>query len=363
MQTLVEVMVEEKQLVQCACSVRKVVGNLKNPRGLHLLPDGTLLVAEAGTGSGDGRVLRLHPKARYFEPGDMMVDGLPSVNVLPDVKREEIVGISALDVVNDVVVMLVSDLLAGVARLVELGPISVQTLLELPGPVNDFVYYGLTGAYYVVRPNQDDVCEIRPTAKPRPLTSFSKLSDGQDAVPCAICFDEWSNKLLVTLLSGEVDPDRKEGELHPISTTGIGFLNRAGGVFTLDPITGDVNAHVLGLTIPTDTLVHKHHLFVIEGCTGFLEPLLLDAHFHELRHGGFRRFSGRLIHLNRKTGQVSLLADKLDLPSNLLLSDDGQLLVSQGAGIVGRPIPGPNGEATSLEGFISVIDVSSLLCE
>ncbi len=58
---------------------------------------------------------------------------------------------------------------------------------------------------------------------------------------------------------------------------------------------------------------------------------------------------------------ASILAEQLDLPSNLLMTDNHKLLVSQGAGTIGRPIPGPDGQPVALEGFISEIDVRPLL--
>ena len=79
---------------------------------------------------------------------------------------------------------------------------------------------------------------------------------------------------------------------------------------------------------------------------------LLLPHWHgEPRHGGFTRFSGRLLHCNLQTEQVTVLAQGLDTPSNLCLVRDG-VLVSEGMGLLGRALPTPEGEVVQLGGRV-----------
>jgi hypothetical protein len=71
-------------------------------------------------------------------------------------------------------------------------------------------------------------------------------------------------------------------------------------------------------------------------------------------HGGFKRFSGRLLRIERSRGTVQVIAEKLDAPTNMILSD-GALYVAQGMGTPGRSIPGPDGQPVLLTGFIERI--------
>ena len=69
-----------------------LAGGLTNPRSLALLPDGRLIVAEAGTGRDDGRLLRVGPGGV-----EVVADRLPSYTYTPS----EIVGPSGPVVVGD----------------------------------------------------------------------------------------------------------------------------------------------------------------------------------------------------------------------------------------------------------------------
>jgi hypothetical protein len=354
--------IDEVALTSRACPIREVARRLHNPRGIEQLPDGSLLVAEAGTGMrSDGRVVRLEPCSNGYQFGDVLLDGLPSVSMLPEAKREEILGAAEIHRVGSTILAMVIDKRGGVSRLVEIFPDGHFVRQELPGNVDDFVYDPVTEKYYAVSPGEHGIHEFVGEGPSKVKITLPKLAGGQDPVPCAICRDGWSDCLLVTLLSGEVDADRVDGEFHPISTTGLNFLHGVARILAFDPTDGSTRPHVSGLTFATNALAHGPHLFVLEGCNAFLDPLLKEEHLHEPRHGGFRRFSGRMLHIDRRNGQISVVADRLDLPSNLHLTRSGKLLVSQGAGIAGRPIPGPNDQTVLLEGFISELDVQPLL--
>jgi hypothetical protein len=78
--------------------------------------------------------------------------------------------------------------------------------------------------------------------------------------------------------------------------------------------------------------------------------------FARTSHGGFRRFSGRLLKIRRDNGAVSELARGLDAPTNMVLSGKA-LYIAQGMGTPGRMIPGPDGKPTALTGFVERIDL------
>ena len=68
--------VDEVALTPRACPIREVARGLCNPRGIEQLPDGSLLVAEAGTGTrSDGRVVRLEPTSEGYRPAEVVIDG------------------------------------------------------------------------------------------------------------------------------------------------------------------------------------------------------------------------------------------------------------------------------------------------
>jgi DNA-binding beta-propeller fold protein YncE len=69
-----------------------IVGGLTNPRSLALLPDGRLIVAEAGTGRNDGRIVRVGSGG-----AETIVEGLPSWPYTPT----EIVGPGGLVAVGE----------------------------------------------------------------------------------------------------------------------------------------------------------------------------------------------------------------------------------------------------------------------
>ena len=82
----------------------------------------------------------------------------------------------------------------------------------------------------------------------------------------------------------------------------------------------------------------------------FRSPLLPDWIGGPL-HGGFTRFSGRLLRCNLHTREVEVLVRGLDTPSNLCVAKDA-VLISEGMGLAGRPIPTPYNTVVPLSGKI-----------
>jgi sugar lactone lactonase YvrE len=74
-------------LVACAPRIETVAADLTNPRKIAFEADGSLLVAEAGTGVDDGRIVRVGRDGRTA----VVLDSLPSFPYTPD----EIVGPAA----------------------------------------------------------------------------------------------------------------------------------------------------------------------------------------------------------------------------------------------------------------------------
>ena len=135
-------------------------------------------------------------------------------------------------------------------------------------------------------------------------------------------------------------------------------MPRAGGIIAVDPDSQRLRWLVRGLSVPTDLEEGPDGaLYVLELCDGLVDPIRTRAElFAKPGHGGFRRFSGRLLRIDLRTQRASVLAQELDTPTNLLLVD-GALYVAQGMGTPGREIPGPNG-IQQLDGFIERFELA-----
>jgi hypothetical protein len=163
-----------------------------------------------------------------------------------------------------------------------------------------------------------------------------------------MAIDGVTGALLVSLFSGST-----EGEA---GGEGIELVLRAGAIVAVDPKTAAVTSVVTGLTAPTDLVVTPQAIYVLEFCNEFLEPIGTRAGLRgDARHGGFRRFSGRLLGIDRATGHVTVLAKDLDGPTNLAKVGE-TLYVAEGMGTPGRMIPSPTGP-TPLDGFIEAVEV------
>jgi hypothetical protein len=164
-----------------------------------------------------------------------------------------------------------------------------------------------------------------------------------------LAVDPVTGDLIVSLFSGSVMGE-SGGE-------GTELRKRAGKLIRFDPDRAQVTDFVTGLTAPTDLLILEDAVYELEYCSDFLDPDQDRAQMKEKPlHGGFRRFSGRLHRVARDTGEVLVVADGLDGPTNLALIGD-RVFVAQGMGTPGRPIPGPKG-TVPLEGFIEALPLA-----
>lgn len=339
-----------------------VLTSLRNPRGMLALGDGRYLLVEAGIGTpGSGRVLELRRSPWGWSVAGVAQNGLPSMHLQEVLLRDEVIGPSALAFgPGGEIVMTLCVLPELVTRICRLAPAPDGHVLEAPGISNGVVYLESERAWFMARSSMDDVQRVDAGGASCTAFAFPKLGAGQDAVPSSICVDATAERtLLVSLFSGEVDTDRSGGPGHKRSPWGINFLHGQGKICACDLDTGAVRDVVTGLTTPTACASIGETILVLELCDAFLEPLVKRADLLEMRHGTFRRFSGRLLAIDRRSGVVRCLVDGLDCPSNLLV-DGHRVLISQGQGFPGRPIPGPDGASTPLDGVLAEVDVSEL---
>ncbi len=271
--------IDEAELRVRDYPIRTVARGLNNPRGMEKLPDGSLLVAEAGTGTRpDSRVIRLEPCSKGYRIAQVLLDEQPSVSVGPDVKREEIMGAAAIHARASSVFGLFVDSRRRVTRMLEILPEAGRLRCELPGNVMDFAHDPAMSMEYAVSSDRDCIYQLDREGGSIVWVTLSRevtgQHQGQRAVPCALCHDPWSGALLVTLLSGEVHGEHREGDLHPASSTGLNFLHGVARVLAVDPREGTIETHVAGLTLATNAVAHGPHLFVLEGCNAFLDPMV-----------------------------------------------------------------------------------------
>jgi hypothetical protein len=331
-----------------------VARGLNNPRGLHLLQSGALLVSEAGIGlandPGSGRLLRLEDQNRdgdYIDAGEqhVVLDHQPSKNIIGIVRRDEVFGMAGIDEGDDTLVALA--FFGGPSTIFKIDGDSVAQWGSTHTNINDLAYDPGRKQWFAVASTTDEVVRLMPGGGTERMVKFPPLPSGQDAVPAAIQHDPTTGELLVTLFSGS--PEGEEGG------TGLEIQPRAGGIVAINPETKTYRWVVSGLTVPTDLGIGPDgSIYVLEFCDEFLDPAeTIDELLKKPSHGGFKRFSGRLLRVNRRLASTTIVAEGLDTPTNLTLAA-GSVFVSEGMGTPGRAIPTPSGIA-KLEGFVERI--------
>ncbi len=313
--------------------------------------DGSLLVAEAGTGDmskpDSGRVVKLMPSLEeqndLYEIQSVIIDQQPSMNMVSMMKRDEIMGLSEIAEGNGRILVGLTDYVSG-SKVIEIFPDVNAPAFSLSGNINSIAYHPELDAWFAIKPDANVVIRLSSEKEESVVTPIADMSDGQDAVPVCIVYEPNTGMLLVTLFSGEIG-----GET---SKLGIDFDKTAGKVIRVDPATGQISDVVCGLTAPTGIALDTDgNLFVLELCDEFLQALIGENATRQCLHGGFKRFSGRLLQIDLRREKVVVIANQLDTPSNLEIVN-GRLLISEGMGMPGRPIPNTMGDSQPLTGYI-----------
>lgn len=334
-----------------------VARGLRNPRGMEQVGD-TLLVSEAGTGDPaserSGALLALRDTdgdGAFLSEGErrVLLADQPSRNILDVVRRDEVFGMAGMAAgreAGEPVVMVSLAFFGGPSTLFAVRGESVAPWGKTHGNINDVAYDPKRDAWFGASSTTDEVVQLTKGNGSQRIVKLSTLASGQDAVPGYLRWDPQTGDVLVSLFSGS--PEGEEGG------DGTELVAGAGAIVRVEPETKKVRPLVLGLTVPTDLEIGPDgSIYVLELCDAFLEPVGTREAMGQLSHGGFRRFSGRLLRIERPSGAVSVLAEGLDAPTNLALAPGG-LYVAEGMGTPGRSIPGPKGPIP-LEGFIERI--------
>ncbi|WP_299495698.1 hypothetical protein [uncultured Shewanella sp.] len=337
---------------------------LLNPRGMALSVTGDLLVIEAGAAemappySG-----QLTCRDRHTgELKQTLLSGYRALNMQQRMRRDEIMGLAdicqvkALQTHKSAWLIALTDYIEG-SKILELQPMlsngslpQIDVLFETQGNINSLCYHSKRQAWYCIKPDTNEVVEFRRGKPQKVVCALPELALGQEAVPVNIVYDASTQKLLISLFSGELGRGDK--------FKGIDFAKHQGEVIALDLNNHHIETLITGLTLPTGLcLTDDGHILVTELCDDVLEPLPAEGLPTEPCHGGFKRFSGRLLHIDLSSDQCDILATGLDTPSNLLLHED-TVFISEGMGLPGRLLPTLDGQSQELSGMIRSVSLN-----
>ncbi len=358
------------QPAAASSGVTRIATGLQNPRGVAVLPDGRLLVGEAGTGftpddpaDNTGRLSVFEDKngdGDYDDAGEMtpVLEHLPSYNIMAQFNpgRDEVLGVGDVLALDDGRAFFTLDdhfdkisIVALDASLQPLGDLVVRD-----GSMNSIAYDPHLDAIYVAESSADAVSVVSLDGTVRTVARFGLLAHLQQAVPAGIAVDPRTGDLLVALFSGQ---------LWDYYGSILSYMPGDAKIVRVNPTTGAISDAITGLTTAVDVAVDDDgNIYVVEMTTRWSTPLLTRA--FDLYDpnappdaGGYPRFSGRVTAYPANGGAPLILADDLDTPTNITYHDRA-LYVSTGQGTPGRPIWG-RGTATRIVGEIYKIPLTA----
>ncbi|MCS0398363.1 hypothetical protein ND972_16400 [Vibrio diabolicus] len=342
--------IDKTEITQQPLASQILCRNLLNPRGMTFNENGDLIVVEAGSGqdtvSHNGKVT-----VRDKDTGKLkhtLLNSLTAMNMQPKMCRDEIMGLSdiinATDTEQEQWLVSFTDYIHG-SKVFHLNDTGTEPLFETQGNINSLCFHPKQDAWYGVKPDTNQVIEFRLNQKEKVVCALPTLDQGQEAVPVNIIYCHDNDRLLISLFSGELQTDSNK--------QGVNFLKQQGKIVALDVGSGALTTVVEGLTLPTGIAIDQTgNLLITELCKTTLEPLPRDHIPDRAIHGGYQRFSGRLLSVDFANKKVKELASQLDTPSNIAILGSN-IYVSQGMGAHGRRIPHPDGER-ALDGFIQI---------
>lgn len=338
-------------VMQCHSVV--VADGLQNPRGVCQKPDGSLLLVEAGSGDAktpfSGRLLHLKPDpvqtGRYLQP-EVLLCGFRSMNMQARMFRDEIMGLSDIASGQGRYLLSQTDYVEG-SKILDITSEVPEPVFRSRGNLNSLCFHPKRNSWLAVKPDTNQLIEFIEGQPEQVLAELPALALGQEAVPVTLVYEAKTEAVLISLFSGEL---RQSADKQ-----GTDFAEKAGQVIRVYPATGQIETLVTGLNLPTGlALTAQGKLLVLELCQQVLQPLM-PQWAGEVLHGGFQRFSGRLFSCDLNTGEILVLATQLDTPSNLCLVQGG-VLISEGMGLPGRLIPGPDGKIQPLDGTLRFVE-------
>jgi hypothetical protein len=349
--------ITECNIIENRLTEQVICRDLLNPRGLAFTTSGDLLVIEAG---------RAEIKPPYSgqltirdrnsgEIKQTLLSRYRALNMQAHMLRDEIMGLAdiaptqAEQTDNSAWLVAFTDYING-SKIIEVQGEQAIPIFETQGNINSLCYHPLRNAWYCIKPDSNEVVEFVRNQPERVVCILPDLALAQEAVPVNIVYQASTEQLLISLFSGELGRGNE--------FKGIDFVKQQGTIVAVEPQSGDITELVTGLTLPTGLcLTENDKLLVVELCDDFIQPLPADHIPDKPIHGGFKRYSGRLLRIDLQQSKVELLATGLDTPSNLAVYQQS-IYISEGMGLPGRPIPNSNGESQPLSGYIRQLNIN-----
>lgn len=344
-------------------TVTLVATGLENPRGIAVMPDGRLLVIEAGTGFDSIDPLEDTGKLSIFDDlngdGDYDDEGertrifqfIPSYNAINmfGTLRDEVGGAGDIVLLEDGRVFYTHDDPFEKVSIVEVSPEgrNVDDLLIGDATMNAIAYDLEDEVMYVLESGYNRLSAVTLDGDHNVIADFPFMPHFQQPVPAGLAIDVRNGDLLVALFSGQ---------LFDYYGTSLSFMPGDAKIVRVDPETGNQSDEITGLTTAVDVAVDEAgNIFVVQMTTAWpaaMMPRNFDLYDPESPPdpGGYIRFTGRVTMYPADDGEAVILADGLDTPTNITYAD-GVLYVSTGQGTPGRRILGPDG-LTTIEGRI-----------
>ncbi|MDH4277278.1 MAG: ScyD/ScyE family protein [Acidimicrobiia bacterium] len=358
------VAVENPSGLAPAAATTRVATRLQNPRGVTVLPDGRLVVVEAGNGietvdaaSETGRVSvfeDLNDDGDYDDPGEIepVVSQIPSYNTLTQfgTGHDEVGGAGDIVSLGDGRMLLTRDdpsegyLADGSPTGINVVEFSLESgmggnLIVRNATMNALAYDRAAEILYVVESGANRLIAVTLDGTIRPVAEFSPLEQGQQAVPAGVTLDPTNGDVLVALFSGQIDD--YFGSI-------LSFWPGSAKIVRVDPATGRQTDAITGLTTAVDVAVDDvGNMFVVE-LTSVWPSARMPRDFDLFDPdaapdpGGYTRFAGSVTLYPADGGEPVVLANRLDQPTNITYVDQA-LYVSVGQGTPGRRILGPTG--------------------
>lgn len=343
-------------------TIERIATDLRNPRGIAVLPDGRLIVAEAGDGAGEsarGGHIRIFTDANgdgvyeVLSDDDVLICCIAGYNALTQfgTGQDEVGGLGDLILLDDGRVFYTQDD-PQEAYAADGRPRGIAIFGLTPAPdwsryevvvrnatMNAITYDPEAELIYIAESGLNRISAVTVDGDVTRIADFPELADGQQSVPAGLAFDARTGDVLVALFSGQ---------MRDYFGVVIAYMPEAALIARLNPATGEWTPEITGLTTAVDVDIDDDgNIYVVEMATGWPAapmarefPLFDDDAPPDA--GGYPRYSGRVTMFPADGGAPVLLADGLDQPTNITYHD-GALYVSVGQGTPGRPIIGPQG--------------------
>ena len=345
-------------------TIERIAIGLENPRGVAVLPDGRLLVVEAGNGldtadptmeTGRVSVLEdLNQDGDHDDEGELtpIVSQIASYNTLTafGTGHDEVGGAGDVVVLDDGRMFFTRDDPSDVyvpdgtgagINVVEVSPEFRlgDNLVVRNATMNAIAHDPETELFYIVESGANRVIDVSMDGTIRTVAELSPLAHGQQAVPSGLTIDPTTGDVLVALFSGQISD---------YFGAVLSYMPGDSKIVRIDPTTGAQVDAIPGLTTAVDVAADElGNVFVVE-LTSSWPPQRMSRDFDLFDPnaapdaGGYSRFAGSVTLYPSDGGDPVLLVSGLDSPTNITY-DKGALYVSTGQGTPGRSIIGPDG--------------------